>query len=472
MLIVRVTEAVERDAMFPRGIRAGVAVSGGADSVALLHLLAGLAPSLGIALKVLHVDHGLRGEESRQDAVFVEALAARLDLAFEARRVDTASAARGRNIEETARRLRREFFLDQMHRGEVARVALGHTRSDQAETVLFRILRGSGLSGLAGMRPVTSDGFVRPLLGVRREELRAYLSGQGIEWREDSTNTEPRFARNRIRNSLLPCLEREWNPRLTDALARLAAICRDEESYWDGVMAKKPLTRRDGGVVLPAAELASLPRAEARRLVRRAIAEVRRDPRGIDFDHIEAILEAAAGRRGSGTVHAEGVTAVRSGRLIRVSAGSAAAATFNIPLTLPGRIDLPGWDACLTVGFQQERNSKESVYNVEEECSELDWEKITQPLTLRSWRAGDRYRPAGRRRVRKLKDLFQEARVPSWERHRWPIIIKDDTIVWAYRFGPSEGLQKTRTTRHVLYVRVLRRSTCGETRRGVLPEHS
>src|SRR5579864_954304 len=221
--------------MFQTGQRVGVAVSGGADSVCLLHVLVELGPRWNLRLSVLHLNHQLRGEESREDARFVAELAARLGLPFYLGEADVGRIARksGDNLEQAARNERSRFFLDYLRSGAADRIALGHTRSDQAETVLFRFLRGSGSAGLAGIRPVTTDGFVRPLLNVDRANIEQYLRERNITWREDSTNLSLDFARNRIRRELLPMLEREWNPAIAETLAHTAEWAREEEAYWE-----------------------------------------------------------------------------------------------------------------------------------------------------------------------------------------------------------------------------------------------
>src|SRR5438046_1413743 len=181
--------------MFEPGDRVGVAVSGGADSVLLLHTLFELAPRWDLKLQVLHLDHGLRAEESRADAQFVRGLAAGFGLEAHIDACDVAQLKRetGDNLEQAARRARRAFF-DRIRQAEkLDRIATGHTRSDQAETVLFRFLRGSGTAGLAAIRPVTSAGLVRPLIEVERSDIEQYLAERGIPWRNDSSNASLEF---------------------------------------------------------------------------------------------------------------------------------------------------------------------------------------------------------------------------------------------------------------------------------------
>ena len=211
--------------MLAPGARVIVAASGGPDSVCLLHVLR----ELGIrVVGIAHVNHQLRGEDSEADQRFVAALACEMALPFHS----TTAACSGGNLEQTARRARREFFHDLIRRGLADRVAVGHTRDDQAETVLFRMLRGSGLAGLAGILPVTAEGLMRPLLRVPRSEIETFLRGRRIPWREDASNREPRFARNRIRYNLLPRLKQDWNPRLAETLAHLADLAYEEERWW------------------------------------------------------------------------------------------------------------------------------------------------------------------------------------------------------------------------------------------------
>ena len=230
MVFERILQTITRYNMFEPGNRVGVAVSGGADSVFLLHALVELAPRLDLKLGVLHLDHGLRGDESRADAIFVRELAALLGLPFH---TAVAHLETADNLEQTARNARRKFYLDFVQQNQLDRIATGHTRSDQAETVLFRFLRGSGTAGLSGVRPLTTEGLARPLIDLDRVDIERYLRDNSIPWREDSTNANRDFDRNRIRHDLLPQLIRDWNPALIENLSHTAKWAQDEESYWD-----------------------------------------------------------------------------------------------------------------------------------------------------------------------------------------------------------------------------------------------
>ena len=311
-------KTISRYNMLPSGARVAVAVSGGPDSVCLLHLLCELAPQFHLTLSVAHFNHKLRGDASDSDERFVAELATSLGLAFH--RADADLRAAGGNLEQAGRRGRRDFFTELIREGVADRVALGHTRDDQAETVLFRLLRGSGLAGLAGIYPLTEGGLIRPLIDVTRAEVIEYLRGRGLAWREDATNRDPRFARNRIRHDLLPQLRREWNPRLNEALAHLADLAQEEERWWSAEMdrlAADALTGRNSGVEMRASMLVAAPRAAARRLVRQAIAQAKGDLRRIEYEHVESILELAAKREGAGRVRLPDLMITRSCDCIR-----------------------------------------------------------------------------------------------------------------------------------------------------------
>jgi tRNA(Ile)-lysidine synthase len=433
-----------------------VAVSGGADSVCLLHALLELAPELGLSLSVIHLDHNLRGHESRADAAFVSELAARLALPFHLETADVRGMAAGDNLEQAARRARRAFFLRMLQRG-LDRIALGHTCSDQAETVLYRFLRGAGTAGLAGVRPVTAEGIVRPLIEIERDEVRAWLGERGIRWREDSSNADLSFDRNRIRHVLLPELAREWNPALTATLANTADWAREEETYWEGEIARiapAVLTVKAPAVLVDIAALGRLPAAVARRLVRRAIELAKGDLRAIDFDHVRAISALAAAPDGSGRLQVPGLDVFRSFDWLRLAPPvPAEPRDFEVPLAVPGRAELPA-GAVLSaevVDISKSTSNLDSVYNDGVGC--LNRTRVSAPLVVRNWRPGDRYQPAGYPGEEKVKTLFQRARIPLWERRRWPVIMAGSEIVWVLRFGPSAAYAATSNTQSILRIR-------------------
>lgn len=444
--------------MFARGNHVGVAVSGGPDSVCLLHVLAELAPHWALKLSVLHVDHQLRGEESKGDAQFVREMASRMGFPFHLMTVDVArrSEETGENLEQSARRARRDFFHALLNDGTVDRVALGHTLSDQAETVLFRLLRGTGVTGLRGILPVTSEGLVRPLLGVKRADVERYLREKGLEWREDSSNRDLRFARNRIRHVLLPELSRDWNPALTESLGRMAELACEDDAFWrreTSRLAAQCITEDPPAVLLRVADLNNLDRALLRRLIRLAIERVKGNLREITFLHVDDVLSLVGSRDGDGQVRLPGVDVSRSFGWIRLSpvTSQASRQDFHLPVVPPGRFQLPH-GGVLVLQILEKSGTwpvDESSYN---KSGFLDWDRVQGPLELRYWQAGDRYRPSGHLREKRVKTFFQEARIPVWKRYSWPILTCKGTIVWARGLGAAAECAATPESRAVLWV--------------------
>jgi tRNA(Ile)-lysidine synthase len=266
MLTARIRQAIRRYGLLRPGDAVVVAVSGGPDSVALLHGLALLARREGWKLQAAHLHHGIRGADADADEDLVRTLSARLGVPLSLRRLDP-EHLRGASLEARARRVRYAFLHEVARRTGASRIATGHTRDDQAETVLLRLLRGSGARGLAGIRPRREDGVVRPLILASRAEVIEFLARGGVAFREDATNRDPRFLRNRVRHEVLPLL-RALSPRIEERLASLADSLRADADWIETSTAR---ARREGGVApgspIHRAWLSALPEAIRRRMV-------------------------------------------------------------------------------------------------------------------------------------------------------------------------------------------------------------
>jgi len=318
----------ELDRLVPRKSSLLVAVSGGADSVALLHLLVRFAGAWGSRVTVAHLDHGLR-RGSRADRRFVERLAAKLGLLCLAERREVlALARRGESPEESARRVRRHFLLDARRGCGADRIATGHNLDDQAETILMRLVRGAGSTALTGMAASGPGPFVRPLLGIERSELRDYLARRGLRFREDPSNRDLRFDRNRLRQLVLPVLVETLNPRAARHLVKAANLLR-EDSLWLDELARRRLvaavTVRQGRLSIDCAALVEEPPALSRRIARQALARAGVDGRRVAARHVEGLIDLARGAAGR-ELHLPGRLAARRGRR-RITIGPAAAAS-------------------------------------------------------------------------------------------------------------------------------------------------
>ena len=450
-----VLDYIRRQDLLHAGDRVGVAVSGGADSVGLLRIMLELRPELGIVLSVVHFNHKLRGVEAEADERFVAQLAQRYKLELHASGGDVAAHARSQHLstEAAARQLRYRYFRRLFEEQKLNRIATGHTLDDQAETVLLRIVRGAGTRGLAGIYPqlqVKGSQFsvVRPLLQTRRRLLETYLAKIGQDWREDSSNRDLRHARNRVRHGILPRLERSLNPSVRETLAETADIARSEEEYWqnevDRVLSKVWQAEER---TLELTALAALPLALRRRVVRAAAESL---GLRLEFRHVEEVLELVGGSR-SATLPQGWVISLGTGRLQFACPSPAAAnSDFEYRLSVPGAVEVPEagtrFEAALVSG------SAASGYNPDHM---LDPALLQKELTVRNWRAGDRYWPAHSKAPKKIKELLQERKLTGLERKLWPVGVSGQEIVWVRGFPTPARLRPPDGAQRALVIREL-----------------
>jgi tRNA(Ile)-lysidine synthase len=443
------------------GERLGVAVSGGADSLALLHLLLELREELGCVLCVVHFNHKLRGRASEADEKFVARLAARHGLEFFVARENIAAKTRRErgNLEDVARRARYAFFERLVQEGRLAHVAVAHTADDQAETVLAHILRGTGLAGLGGIHPTTGV-VVRPLLGIRRADLRAYLRGKRLPWREDASNRDTKRMRARIRQKLLPLLERQFQPATVQHLCQLAELAREDEAYLDAQAAL-----REKGMTEAAQDATRLalpgflrePRAIQTRLLRRIVEHLK--PRAGQFSaaHVEALLALAEHPDSGKSLQLPGgvevrresqalifVPSVKIGPSSRKEAVSRECA-YEVDLRT-GQAELPIVELHCRLRLRvidwppegRETNTTGAV---------LDRERLCVPLVLRNWCPGDAMQPLGHRKRHKLARLLNEIGVSRWEKRSWPVLTTGGQIAWVRGIGPAHEFAAGNETR-------------------------
>jgi tRNA(Ile)-lysidine synthase len=436
------------------GDRVGVAVSGGADSVALLRLLVELRPEIGAVLSVVHFNHKLRGAESDKDERFVAQLAQqhKLELRCESGDVAAYAAEKHRSLETAAREMRYQYFRRLLREGTLNRIATGHTLDDQAETVLLKIVRGAGTRGLAGVYPrlsvvgsqfsdSTRPSIVRPLLGIRRRELEPYLLNLGQSWREDRSNRDLRHMRNRVRHGILPRLERYLNPAVREALAETAEIARAEEEYWEREVSRILPQVWEAGLRLSVLE--ALPLALQRRVVRAASESL-----GVhlDFQHVEAILTLSVKRDGipKSTVLPHGWVVSRTKGELRFESDAETAKDYEYCLSVPGSVEIretrSRFDAVLVSGNAAEGYNPGDL---------LDGTSLATELKVRNWRPGDRFRPAHTKVAKKIKELLQERQVTGSDRKLWPVVVSGTDVVWVRGF-PAPTRLRLRSEKAVL----------------------
>jgi len=460
----RVRLAVERAGLIPAGSRVLAAVSGGPDSVALLRLLLALADACGFTVAgVAHLNHRLRGAESDGDEAFCRALARAHGLAFSCGRRDVAALARATHasLETAARRARYAFLEQAAARLKAGVIATGHTRDDQAETFLLRLLRGAGASGLAGIPPKRGP-IVRPLLDVRRAEILAYLARLRQPFRTDSSNQDRAIPRNWVRHELIPMLARHVKGDIVDVLAREAALLRDETELLDRLAldAGAIVERRGAGptVALDAAALAGLPPALARRVVRRALGKTG-SGRFHGFDHVEQVIDLArSATKGSRAADLPGVRVERNGAEVVLSERGPRAPrrreAFWYRLAVPGRIAVP---ECGCVIEARARRWSAAELPLAKAVSAGGRRAVVAAkaaaggLAVRSRRPGDAFRPFGMRGRKKLQDVLTDRKVPRAERDRVPLVVDAaDKILWVGGHILAEEARATARTRRVV----------------------
>jgi tRNA(Ile)-lysidine synthase len=494
--------------MLRAGERVGVGVSGGADSVGLLMLLLELRDALGIVVSVAHLNHKLRERATEADEKFVRKLAAEHGLEFYGESVDVGARARREkaNVEDAGRRARYEFFSRLVAEGKVDIVAVAHTADDQAETVLAHILRGTGLAGLGGIHPRTEN-VVRPLLQVRRAELRVYLRGKKQKCREDATNKDTARMRARIRKKLLPLLEKQFQSGVVEHLGALAEFARQDEAFLELLARERceTLARKDYDAtrISVVALFAPLGKGDfntefaegterkeekytalTKRMMRRLIEERKSGSGQILRQHIEMVMELACRGENGKTLQLPGGVDVRRERnelvfcenSTRAASGSAAkrkAGGFG-GASASGRASKK--DVAEKTGaaeyeykidFEEFRNGEVSLRVPEVQCvfrlrvidwlgkrvdtkesgAVLDRDRVRWPLLLRNWRFGDKLQPAGHQKAHKLKRLLNEKHISRWERDGWPVLTSDGVLVWARGFPVAAGFAANDRTR-------------------------
>ena len=447
--------------LLPAGQGVLVGVSGGPDSTALLLVLSRLREELGLALTAGHFDHRLRSRaEADEDARFVRLLADSLGVPAVSGRGDVRGRARrqGESVEDAARRLRYRFLAGAARKAGAAAVAVGHTLDDRAETVLLHVLRGSGLDGLAAMPPRAPWPFgkgpeiARPLLELRRADTERYCRESGVSPRQDPTNELLIASRNRIRHELLPVL-RQLNPRVEEALARLAEAAGSDAEHLDaqaGGLWNELARISPSEVAFERAALESLHPAMTARLLRRAVGALLGSPADLEAVHVQRVLESLKKRRDRVALP-HGLTAVTDSRRVAIHRGERPPPR-RVPATelaVPGSVRAGGWTMTAKVaGPGSVRAGPWEAF--------LDAGAISGRLWVRARRPGDRLRPLGLGGEKKVQDILVDAKVPAEDRDDVPVVCDDAGIVWVAGHCIDERVAVRRKTRGLVHLRALR----------------
>jgi len=449
---------VKRQGFFHAGQRVGVGVSGGPDSILLLHFMKDAASELGITLAAVHFNHHLRGIESDADERFVRSLADSMGIAYLGGQADVARVARERrrNLEATARELRYRFLFSLVDQGRLELVVTAHTANDQAETVLMRMLRGAGTRGLSGIYPLLEGKVARPFLDLTRAEIMGEIEARKLEYRLDSTNLDARLRRNKVRRELLPLLEREFNPAIIPLLKGHANRARDEEAFLEqqALERSRPWRLREGAEEkISVRALEGFAPAIQRRVLRQMLQSTCPGLHGLAYANIEELLRfALSAQSGRSLPMPGGVIAKKEFDWLvlgpqAISSGSDA---YAYPINVPGQINVPLLGVTFVLKIV-EPLGRAGEYN-QVAGGALDVEKLPHRLLLRNWRAGDHYWPSGSRKLRKLKELFRQRKIPRGRRRLWPVLECGKQIVWVRGFPPAASVAATPDSRRLLVV--------------------
>ena len=457
MLTDTINRTINKFGLIEKGDSVIVAVSGGPDSTALLLALNNLKREYGLRLHVAHLDHMFRAaSETKKDREYVSSLCKRLGIPLIFKRIDVPAYAEesGLSLEEAARDKRYEFLLKTAKDAGAKKIALGHTLDDQAETVLMRLIRGSGLGGLRGIppkRPLDGAFIVRPLIEVWRKEVEEYLNGMGVKPRLDATNLMRKFLRNRIRHELMAYLKK-YNPNIKEVLARSAQnFSYDYEVLSDAVnkSCKGCLRSKDGSVAVGLRKLKGKKTGIRRGILRKAIEISKGDLRCIDYSHIEDIEDLI--KAGKGAMDLPGKTRVVRTKDALIFGKSKAGAAFpkvRRQISVPGSTFIPElkltFDASFSRPGMKLGRSKTAEY--------VDFSKIKGPVYVRTWEKGDRFRPLGMAKEKKLQDFFMDLKIPRGKRERVPLLVSGNGIIWVCGLRLSDAVKIGGGTKRVLKI--------------------
>jgi len=457
----RVIDFIRTQSLVSAGDKLVVAVSGGADSVCLLHILVRHQVDLGVQLHVAHLNHQLRGAESDADAAWVAELTKKLavPVTIECRDAASYRSRKGGSPEEAAREMRYGFLAEVVARVGASGVAVGHTSDDHVETILLHLLRGSGMAGLTGLRPCSALNYgepgallkvVRPLLGIMRQETLAYCRRHRLVPRSDSSNESHSFLRNRVRLELLPLL-RSYNANIDEALLRLAEIVGDETSIIEqqALLIWPEIARAENNALyMDIDKLRVLPRAIQRHIFRKAVKQLRGDLKDIEASHIEAMMESLSKPAGKSFCLPDGLKlSIEYGRLVlapsRAETCPLPALRGTSSINIPGETDLPGWRirAEVITGSTGSDNGFSASF---------DLDNLGKKLAVRRRKPGDRFQPLGMNQSKKLQDFMVDVKIPRSWRDRVPVVSMDDQILWVVGWRIDDRVKVTKKTKKVL----------------------
>ncbi len=447
-----------------------VGVSGGADSVALLHILQAVAPRLSLRIGVAHLNHCLRPRDSDKDAEFVLSLAKKLDLPCYIQKIDVLKYQIDNrlSLEEAARRVRYTFYHQVSKKNRFNKIALGHHSDDNAEQVLINLFRGSGPLGIAGIPPVRNGKIIRPLIKLSRPEIIDFLNKNKLKYVSDTSNTDTRYVRNRIRHHLIPLLKKSYNPKISETLNRLAEIIRSEEDWIEGkidvLFKETALTIQEDHVSLAVSRLNKTHFSTQRRIYRKAIETIKGDLRRIRFSHIDSVVRLLNSGKAYGRLDFPDRIRVQRNkdelrfsreksalRHLDMKSGPEETIVFEYQISKPESIFIKEIGSYINF-FDMSIEHLPDFRRAGKHTGFFDKDALIFPLVLRNYRPGDRFNPLGMTGTQRLKKFFIDKKVPRTERMRCPLLLSRGKIIWVIGYRIDDSVKLTSSTRNVVKV--------------------
>lgn len=497
MVVESVVNAIEKYNLIGKDDNVIVGLSGGPDSVCLLHVLYTLRERLGFRLYALHVNHQLRGAEADADEAYVRELCARLGIELHVKSIAISefAAEKGLSLEEAGREVRYREFEALAKALKDAKIAVAHNKNDQAETVLMRILRGTGIDGLKGMNHKRGS-VIRPLLDTERSEIEQYCSEQGLTPRIDRSNLENIYTRNRIRLELIPYINRLFETDVVESLYRMSSVIKEDcellEDSVDRALEQCRIEERQAEIVLSTEKLEKMKNGMIKRVLRRAVMHVKGDLKGIENHHIErAASLATKGRTGAVVQLPHGLRATRSYGMLKIlkEPEEVGMRKYEEELKIPGNTRVKELNACIDVSVIEEvgdikkfafakttsleqffdydmlrecENSTSSSLPIHHGIHEADGKIIDEVIVspapakgiyIRNRREGDSFKPLKSTGTKKLKEYFIDNKIPRDERDKIPLVAKNNEIVWVVGYKISDKFKVTENTKNVVRVK-------------------
>ncbi|MBN2516843.1 MAG: tRNA lysidine(34) synthetase TilS [Deltaproteobacteria bacterium] len=476
-MLQKVRQTIEKYKMLDAEDRVGVAVSGGPDSIALLRVMTNIAAEFRLSLVIIHVNHDLRGEESEREERFVRTLGESMKIPVAARKISIPAIRKREqgSVENISRRERYGYFEEVKESYSLDKIALGHNQDDQAETVIMKFLRGSGLEGLRGILPVRDGMYVRPLIEATREEILVFLREEGAQYMTDSSNVDDIYVRNRIRNRLIPALKEQYNPRLAENIARMADIIRLEndfiEQYVKDALLKLNIIYEGNKVGINIPDFKLLPPVIRLRIIKRLLQNRSSSKMKISYVHVKAVIGLIEGPRSNGLLDLPlGIMVRREYDNLTIVKDEVSSKLtdphdknkkrkddkwgvndYYYDIFIPGTVKIK--EAGLTIDFscigieQIDFNAENTVF--------MDYDSLTFPLIIRNIRAGDRMQPLGLGGTKKVKSIFIDKKIPRSKRGKTPLLVDQISVLWIPGIKLSDRVRVTDATKTVLRAEII-----------------